>query len=94
MTFRPNRNQRTKGLRGGPVGALAARGADEPENGRNAEERIIAHPLIQAEFRRQQADLSELERLAKHPSEESAGIARLRRRAKSDAQTFFGSSAA
>jgi uncharacterized protein YjaG (DUF416 family) len=60
--------------------------------GRNEEERIIAHPLIQAEFSRQLADLCQLERLAKHPGEETAGIAELRRRAKFDAQTFLARS--
>jgi hypothetical protein len=45
---------------------------------------------VQAEFKRQRADLSQLEWLAKHPSEETTGIADIRRRAKRDAQVFFG----
>jgi len=61
--------------------------------GRREEERLLAHPLLQAEFQRQQADLSQLEQLAKNPSEEKLGIAELHRRAQLDAQVFFGSGA-
>jgi uncharacterized protein YjaG (DUF416 family) len=54
------------------------------------EERIVSHPLVQAEFKRQRADLSQLEWLAQHPSEEKQGIAELRHRAQRDARVFFG----
>jgi uncharacterized protein YjaG (DUF416 family) len=54
------------------------------------EERVLAHPLVQAELRRQSNDLSQLERLAEHPAEEKQGIADLHLRAQLDANVFFG----
>jgi hypothetical protein len=52
--------------------------------------RLDAHPLIQAEFRRQRADLADLRSAAKNPGSERAIIARIRRRVESDAVHLFG----
>jgi uncharacterized protein YjaG (DUF416 family) len=54
------------------------------------EERMVSHPLIQAELCRQQADLSQLQKIASGMINETDGIADLRRRAQSDAKVFFG----
>jgi uncharacterized protein YjaG (DUF416 family) len=63
------------------------------EAGSAAEDRIVAHPLVQAEFRRQQADLSQLRELVgENESKEKGGLANLRRRAQLDSRVFFGSS--
>jgi len=51
---------------------------------------IDSFPIIQAELSRQQADLAELHAAAKDPSAEAAVIARIKRRAESDAASFFG----
>ena len=51
--------------------------------------RIDAHPLMQAELRRQEADLADLQLAAKNPGSEPAIIARIRQRAQSDAEFFF-----
>jgi hypothetical protein len=51
--------------------------------------RIDAHPLMQAELRRQEADLADLQSAAKNPGSEPAIIARIRRRAEADAEFFF-----
>lgn len=51
--------------------------------------RIDSHPLMQAELRRQEADLADLESAAKNPSSEPAMIAGIRRRAQADAEFFF-----
>jgi hypothetical protein len=51
--------------------------------------RIYSHPLIQAEFRRQVADLADLQLAAKNPGSEPAIIARIRRRAEADSEFFF-----
>ena len=50
---------------------------------------IRAFPIMQAELSRQQADLTELSAAARHPGSEAAVIARIRRRAESDAGSFF-----
>jgi len=52
------------------------------------EQRVLAHPLLQAEFARQQRDIDEL-RCSK--SEQSVLAARIRDRAKDEASVFFGS---
>lgn len=49
----------------------------------------MQNPLIQAEMERQRLDLHELQ-LAQRPAESSALLARLRARAKFEAETFFG----
>ncbi len=51
--------------------------------------RIDAHPLVQAELRRQEADLADLQLAAKNPGSEPAIIARIRRRAEADSEFFF-----
>jgi hypothetical protein len=51
--------------------------------------RIDAHPLMQAELRRQEADLADLQSAAKNPGSEPAIIARIRRRAEADSEFFF-----
>jgi uncharacterized protein YjaG (DUF416 family) len=51
--------------------------------------RIDSHPLMQAELRRQEADLADLQLAAKNPGSEPAIIARIRRRAEADAEFFF-----
>jgi hypothetical protein len=51
--------------------------------------RIDAHPLMQAELRRQEADLADLQTAAKSPGREAEIIARIRRRAQTDAEFFF-----
>lgn len=51
---------------------------------------IDSFPIMQAELSRQQADLMELQVAAKAPSSEAAVIARIKRRAESDAGSFFG----
>jgi uncharacterized protein len=58
--------------------------------GKNQEAQILAHPLVQAEFQRQRADLLELQEIAGKPADERAGIAEIHRRAQADAKTFFG----
>jgi uncharacterized protein YjaG (DUF416 family) len=54
-----------------------------------SEENTASHPIVQAEFKRELDDLSELERLAKNPAGEKQRIADLRRRAQFDAKHFF-----
>jgi hypothetical protein len=51
------------------------------------DERILSHPIIQAELRRQKRDLNEL--LTMQIPESSAALADLRDRAKEDAKRFF-----
>ena len=51
--------------------------------------RILSVPLIQAELRRQAADLADLQLAAKNPGSEAAIIARIRRRADADSEFFF-----
>ena len=51
--------------------------------------RIYSHPLIQAELRRQEADLADLQSAAKNPGSEPAIIARIRQRAEADTEFFF-----
>ena len=50
-----------------------------------ARQKIDAYPLMQLEFRRQQADLAELHSAPKNAGSERAIISRMRRRAKRDA---------
>jgi hypothetical protein len=54
------------------------------------EDRVLSYPTIQAELSRQKRDLSELLQAASIPDYSSTLIA-LRRRAKEEAQHFFGS---
>jgi uncharacterized protein len=54
------------------------------------EERIRLHPLVQAELRRQQADVEQLGKIAAGSITEREGVAELRRRAQADATVFFG----
>ena len=51
--------------------------------------RIDAHPLMQAELRREEADLADLQLAAKNPGSETEIIARIRRRARVDSEFFF-----
>lgn len=51
------------------------------------EQRVIAHPLVQAELARQHRDLDELDSGKQDPA---ALIARLRDRARAEAAVFFG----
>ena len=51
--------------------------------------RIDSHPLMQAELRRQAADLADLESAAKNPGSEPPIIARIRRRAEADSEFLF-----
>lgn len=51
--------------------------------------RIRSLPLIQAELRRQEADLADLQLAAKNPGSEPAIIAQVRRRAQVEAEFFF-----
>jgi hypothetical protein len=51
---------------------------------------IDAFPIMQAEMSRQQADLLDLHAAAQAPGNEAAVIARIKRRAESDAASFFG----
>jgi len=54
------------------------------------EERIRLHSLVQAELRRQQADLVQLRKIAAGSITEREGVAELRCRAQADAKAFFG----
>jgi hypothetical protein len=58
--------------------------------GQKEETQILTHPLVQAEFKRQRADLLRLQEIAKNPAGEREGIAELRRGAEADARSFFG----
>jgi uncharacterized protein YjaG (DUF416 family) len=63
--------------------------------GRLEKERILAHPLVQAEFRRQRTDLTQLKQLTgENGIRERDGLADLRRRAQHAAKVFFGPSSA
>jgi hypothetical protein len=55
----------------------------------DAENRIAAHPLVQAELRRQRADLSQLQEAAMNPANEKEVIADVRNRSQMDAALFF-----
>jgi len=48
------------------------------------------HPLLQAELRRQRADLTQLQQIAAGSVDERVGIAAVRSRAEADANVFFG----
>jgi hypothetical protein len=51
---------------------------------------IDSVPIMQAELSRQQTDLMELRAASKTPSNEVAVVARIKRRAESDASSFLG----
>lgn len=51
--------------------------------------RIDAHPLVQAELARQQADLAQLHDAAMNSASEDEAIAEVHRRAQADAKVFF-----
>jgi uncharacterized protein YjaG (DUF416 family) len=55
----------------------------------DAENRIVAHPLIQAELRRQRADLSELQQAAMNAANERNVITDLHNRSQMDAALFL-----
>jgi len=59
-------------------------------NAPHARSFIYSFPIMQAELSRQQTDLAELHAAARHPGSEAAVIARIKRRAESDAPSFFG----
>ena len=50
----------------------------------------LANPLLQAELRRQQADLTQLQEIAAGSLNEKAGIAAVHSRAQADAKVFLG----
>jgi uncharacterized protein YjaG (DUF416 family) len=54
------------------------------------EERILSHSLVQAELRRQQVDLGQLQKIEAGLIHEEEGIVDVRRRAQADAGAFFG----
>jgi hypothetical protein len=54
------------------------------------EDRIRLHPLVQAELRRQQADVAQLRKIAAGSITEREGVAELRHRAQNDARVLFG----
>jgi uncharacterized protein YjaG (DUF416 family) len=54
------------------------------------EDRIRLHSLVQAELRRQQADVAQLLKIAAGSITEREGVAELRHRAQNDARVFFG----
>jgi hypothetical protein len=56
---------------------------------REDEQFILSHPLVQAELRRQQADLEELELANAETSLQASVIAELRDRARRDAEFFL-----
>jgi len=55
----------------------------------DSEARITTHPLVQAELRRQQVDLSQLSSSASNVEQQKKAIVELRQRAKRDAGAFF-----
>jgi hypothetical protein len=59
-------------------------------NAPHAQARIDAFSIMQAELSRQRADLLDLHGAAKHPGNEAAVIARIKRRAERDAVSFLG----
>jgi len=68
-------------------------GAEKPGGGvidQEEEERILSHPLIQAELRRQRADLAQLQKIAAGSISERECVAEVRHRAQIDARRFFG----
>ncbi len=54
------------------------------------EERILSHPLVQAELRRQRADLMQLQKIKIGSINEREVVEEVRRRAQADAREFFG----
>ncbi len=67
-------------------------GAENPSGpfDQKEEERIRLHPLVQAELRRQQADVAQLRKIAAGSISEREGVAEIRHRAEADARVFFG----
>jgi uncharacterized protein YjaG (DUF416 family) len=53
------------------------------------ETRIVEHPLIQAELRRQQVDMAQLQGVITNPERQNEAIVELRRRARRAAVVFF-----
>jgi uncharacterized protein YjaG (DUF416 family) len=60
---------------------------------REDEQFILSHPLVQAEFRRQQADLKELELASAETSLPAGMTSKLRDRARRDAEFFLNTAA-
>jgi len=56
----------------------------------DAENQIAAHPLVQAELRRQRADLSQLQEAAMNAADERKVITDLHNRSRVDSKLFFG----
>jgi hypothetical protein len=69
----------------GPIGHKPQIHLDEP----NAIERIFAHPLIEAEHRRQERDLSEIQQAMLRPDTIPAVVDELRRRSTIEAKDFL-----
>jgi hypothetical protein len=67
-------------------------GAENPAGSfdQKEEERIRSHPLVQAELRRQQADVAQLRKITAGAISEREGVAEIRHRAQADAWVFFG----
>jgi uncharacterized protein YjaG (DUF416 family) len=60
---------------------------------REHEEFVLSHPLVQAEFQRQQADLKDLELASAEKSLPASVISTLRDRARQDAELFLNTGA-
>jgi uncharacterized protein YjaG (DUF416 family) len=60
-------------------------------NAPGAQKAIESHPTVQAEFRRQRADMEALQVAAKNRAGAPGIIESIRRRAQDDARSFFGS---
>ncbi len=58
--------------------------------GEDQEQRVLIHPLIQAELVRQRDDLAFLHMISGGNIDRKKGISELRRRAHGEAKTFFG----
>jgi uncharacterized protein YjaG (DUF416 family) len=69
--------------------AYTGAGATPTFHGREAARRL-SNPLLQAELRRQKADLTQLQEIAAGSLNEKAGIAGVRSRAQADAKVFLG----
>jgi hypothetical protein len=63
---------------------------DVDVNAPGARQRIDSFPIVQAEFRRQQADLAELRSAALAPGRAQGVIERIKLRAERDSASFFG----
>jgi uncharacterized protein YjaG (DUF416 family) len=60
---------------------------------RDQQEAILSHPLVQAEFQRQQADLKDLELASAEKSLPASVLSQLRDRARRDAELFLSATA-